>query len=184
MNTTRRTLDFPTAGAKARYLDFWARLEAHATPIVELAQRFKHLPLPKRAEAIFAYVRDSFGYQRDPGGVEELGDAGAILSRWWDDCDGKSRVMVALARACGLDARIVPVHRGGAFSHVQAQVRWQGSERDPRADAEGWILCELILSGVPLGAGIEAMRRDARGAPVYAGPQPAAPNGTSPAKRG
>jgi hypothetical protein len=37
------------------------------------------------------------------------------------------------------------------FVHVQAEVRWPGSVRDPRADNDGWILAELILRGVELG---------------------------------
>lgn len=182
MITTRRTLDFPSGLAKARYLDFWARVEKYAAPIQRLAPRFMTLPLERRADAIHAHVRDSIGYQRDPNRQEELADAGAILSRTYDDCDGKSRVFVSLCLACGLDARIMPVYRGANFSHVQAQVRWPGSCSDARADADGWILAELILRGTPLGSGVETLRRDERGAPLYAGPQQAGPSGTYPAR--
>ncbi len=72
-----------------------------------------------------------------------------MLERGADDCDGKSRLFVALVRAApigGVEARILPVfrHHKGIFTpddfvHVQAQVRWPGSEKKIHAGAGGWL---------------------------------------------
>lgn len=159
--TDRRPLTFPDGLAKARYIDFMSRLHAHAAPVRALvdASRWRDLPPRKRAEAIHAFLRDRIAYVRDPGRREELADAGVVLQRRLEDCDGKAHTFVALARASGLDARIRPIFQDGAFTHVQAEVRWPGSQTDPRADADGWLVAELILAGVPLGSGAEAARR-------------------------
>lgn len=162
----RRSLDFGSGDAKARFIDFWGRLEAHSAPIRDLVARrgwATLAPIP-RAEAIHGYARDAIRYQRDPNHREELGDAGTVSGRGYDDCDGKARLFVACARAAGLDARIRPVFQSGVFTHVQAEVFLP---EHPRAMADGWVLAELILRGVPLGCGAEAARRDARGRYIY-----------------
>lgn len=41
--------------------------------------------------------------------------------------------------------------RHGNFVHVQAEVRYPGSEHEPNAQPGGWLLAELILRGCALG---------------------------------
>lgn len=125
------------------------------------------------AQSIHNFVRDRIRYVRDPidsrtgRREEQFADAGVVLRRGYDDCDGKARLVVALALVAGLEARIRAVFRVGDFVHVQAELRWRGSELYPRAQRGGWVVSETILRGVELGHGAEAMLRDAYGRPVY-----------------
>lgn len=81
-------------------------------------------------------------YGEDPG-VEELADPMKIVKRGYDDCDGKARCLVAFLRARGLHARIRPVFmKIGGFTHVQAEVRYPGSEKHPLAQDDGWLCLE------------------------------------------
>ena len=127
-------------------------------PVRALARVFvrRYPTPPELARGLQRWVRDRVTYRRDrptmAGAMgEEFASAAEVLQRRTDDCDGKSRVFVALARACGLEARIRPVFHGPDFVHVQAECRYPGSEREPKAEPGGWLLAELIVDGVGLG---------------------------------
>ena len=96
---------------------------------------FAHLALALARDCV-AFVRDTqrtggediAGYTREP--TEQ--DATEALARGRDDCDAKARLFVALCLAAGLSARMVPLWKGGALSHVSAEVWldgvWQPAE--------------------------------------------------------
>jgi hypothetical protein len=143
-------------------------------------------PLGILCERLQRWVRDVIAYVRDWGGREEFADSRTIIRRGFDDCDGKSRLYVALVRGlhiAGLRARIRPIvtPRKLEFVHVQAEVHFPGSEKDSRSFDGGWLLAELILAGVELGENPVAVgRKDAAGSYVLAGPPSAGlfdPNG-------
>ena len=161
--TVERRVAFSGGLEKARWLDSASKGDADHVAVRRLAARFRSLPPMRRAAALHQWVRDRIRYVRDPG-REQFADATTVLQRRFDDCDGKARLFVALARAAGLEARIRPIMHGDDFVHVQAEVRLAGH---PRADREGWVVCEFILRGVPLGSGIEAARRDDAGRLLY-----------------
>jgi hypothetical protein len=126
---------------------------------------------------LHAVVRDGIEYRRDRvHGIrwEEFADTLSILRRGYDDCDGKSRVLVALVRALtaapppwmqGLRlaqlrdtrARIRPVFEGRNFAHVQPELRWPGSEQVPGND-DGWVIAEVIVEGAGIGTDIETLK--------------------------
>lgn len=164
--SVRRAVTFENLRDKAAWLDAAASLDARHPGIRELAIRFQRAAGANRPDAlardIHRFCRDAIPYCYGPS-HQEFADSWTILNRpggVCDNCAGKSRVFVALCRAVELDARIVPNFRApDEFNHVQAQVRWHGSERDPRAEAGGWLRAELIVKDVPLGAGPEAGQR-------------------------
>lgn len=125
------------------------------------------------ADRIHRYVRDHIRYVRDPIDPatgrrrEEFADAGVVLRRGYDDCDGKARLVCALALRAGLQARLRAVFKVGDFVHVQAELRWPGSNRYPGASRDGWVISETILRGVELGHGAEAGLHNAYGGYVY-----------------
>ena len=64
-----------------------------------------------------------------------------------DDCDAKARLFVALCRAAGVPAELVPVWRDGALAHVFARAYCLApSERRP-----DWHAAETILARARLG---------------------------------
>jgi len=156
----RRPMTFANLVEKANWLDAAASLDARHPEIRELAIRFmkaRGANDPRGiATDIHAFVRDSISYCYGPS-HQEFADSATILNRpggACDNCAGKSRMFVALCRAVEIEARIVPNFRNpNEFNHVQAQVRWEGSEGEPRAEPGGWLRVELIVKGVPLGAG-------------------------------
>jgi transglutaminase-like putative cysteine protease len=155
---------FPHWLPKARYLDGAAREDAEHPAIRALAARFAMLPPAGRAAALFAFVRWAVAYKMDAWG-EEFDGAAITLKRGFDDCDGSARLLVALAIAAGLEARIraVLTEDGQEFEHCQAELRYPGSEGHPLAGPGGWILAELTLAGVELGQGAEAAQIDEQG---------------------
>lgn len=177
-----RRVSFASPTQKARWLDAACSLDAADPRVRALSRRFVEsakqrakAPTPWQqvfAEDVFRFVRDSIDYRRDPGGREQFADAATILFRTGaDDCDGKARTFVALIRAGGptVEARIRPVmNERGDFVHVQAETRWPGSKNDPRTQANGWILAELILRDVALGQDPDTAPRDAHGKRVLA----------------
>lgn len=164
--SVRRPMNFDNLTAKAAWLDAAASLDARNPGIRELAIRFQKSAGANNsallATNLHRFCRDSISYCFGPS-HQEFADSWTILNRpggACDNCAGKSRVFVALCRAVELDARIVPNFRQpDEFNHVQAQVRWDGSEKDPRAEEGGWLRAELIVKGVPLGSGPEAGER-------------------------
>lgn len=196
-----RRITWPDVAAKARYLDAGASLDAIDPRLRTLAVRLAgNAPTPRQAvERLFLFVRDRVKYVRDPHG-EDFADSASVLSKGEDDCDGKSRLFVALCRALGIErpgwrveAQIQPVFKRvpgmgePAFTHVQGRVRWYGSGSFPLADHNGWVLAELTLAGVPLGHGAEAAHRNAMTgrldvSGVDAGAEPAPPGPPAPEK--
>lgn len=165
----RRPMTFASLWDKARWLDAAASLDARHPGIREIAIRFQKArgaSDPRGvATDIHAFVRD-ISYCYGPS-HQEFADSWTILNRpggACDNCAGKSRLFVALCRAVEIEARIVPNFRNPTeFNHVQAQVRWPGSESEPRAEPGGWLRVELILRGVPLGGGPADAMRNAAG---------------------
>lgn len=167
-------LRFDGPHAKAAYLWHEAFRDASLPLVRRTAERFARIRDPyQRALAAHRFVRDAIRYVRDLGG-EELADSEVILLRGFDDCDGKTRVLVAIITAAerlapvGLRARPVPVFpEPDVFSHIAAELSWPGSSDHPRA-RDGWVRSETILAGCPLGSGTEAAQRDDAGRVLYA----------------
>lgn len=170
----KRVVTWDDAKEKARWLDAAASLDAGTEePVRKLALAFARASGPNDprafATAVQHFVRDAIEYVPDPDNQEEFADAATVLERGADDCDGKSRLFVALVRAApvgDVEARIVPVfrHKKGFFApddfvHVQAQVRWPGSRKDPRAEAGGWLRTELTLAGAEIGQDVNTLPR-------------------------
>jgi transglutaminase-like putative cysteine protease len=171
----RRPMTFRSLIDKAAWLDAAASLDARNPNIRELAIRFAKARGPNDqrgiANDLHDFVRDSVTYVYGPS-HQEFADSWTILNRPGgaaDNCAGKSRVFVALCRAVEIEARIIPNFKTpDEFNHVQAQVRYPGSQRDPRAEPGGWLRAELIVKGVPLGNGPEVADHDALGNIVLA----------------
>lgn len=165
MASTKRTVEFASPDEKAQWLDAMATVDSRVPYVRSFAVRFAKDPTISPndyeglARQIHRFVRDSIKYVPDPQ-WEELADTETMLRRGYEDCDGKARAFVALCRAVGIDARIRPIYAQGTddFIHVQAEVRWPGSERLPEAGAGGWLGAELIVKGIPLGANPEHYR--------------------------
>lgn len=166
-----RKIQFATLEEKARWLDANASLDADLSYVRQVAGRFARAFNPNDHEALarslHRFVRDGIRYVPDPG-EEEFADSETILKRGYDDCDGKSRLFVALCRAVGLEARIVPVFKPhpDRFVHVQAEVRWKGSQAVRGAEPGGWLLAELILKNCALGQAPDSLPRAADGTRV------------------
>ena len=177
----RRHVIFKGPVEKAKWLDAGASEDATEPELRRwAAHRFLYdarsqlFGLDRIAHAVHRFVRDRIAYVHDWGGKEEFADSRTILARAYDDCDGKARLFVAIIRALGipeLQARIRPVFKGRDFVHVQAEVKFPGSEHDPRSFDGGWLLAELIVEGVELGDDPKK-GRDASGHYVMAGPPP------------
>lgn len=135
-------------------------------------------PIHRVLERIHRWARDAIAYVGDPkdgdgARHEEFADSETIIRRGFDDCDGKSRLFVALVRALrlpGVEARIRPVwNQQREFVHVQTEVRWPGCGH--LGGPDGWVLGEMILAGVDLGDDpMRTGRRDDAGKWVLAGP--------------
>lgn len=182
-----RIVIFEGPEEKAAWLDSAASLDATTPEVRAVAKKFvddvaRSMPKTPRTSPAFLsalahevhhWVRDHLAYEHDPGGREEFADTATILTRGYDDCDGKCRAFVAIIRAIGapLEARIRPIFDSTRdFVHVQAEVRWPGSEREKGASPGGWLLAECILKGVELGEDPEQAPRDASGRRILAGP--------------
>jgi transglutaminase-like putative cysteine protease len=151
----RRVVAFRNLKEKAEWLDGAAWEDAHRPCVRELGVRFARSIGPQKpallADEFFRFVRDSIRYVPGPSG-QEFADSCVILKRGSDNCAGKARLFVALCRSVGIEARIAPhFNEYDQFDHVQAQVRWRGSEKDPRAEEGGWIRAELTIKDLALG---------------------------------
>lgn len=165
-------LEFPTLQDKANWLDANASIDATGVKLRARAEQLARGVDARAgrgalARAIYTFCRDSIRYVQDRGrgpSHEEFADSETIISRGYDDCDGKSRCFVALCRALGLEARIRAIFpTADNFKHVQAEVRWPGSEREPLAQPGGWMLAELILKGCELGENPDDVPRGPHG---------------------
>jgi transglutaminase-like putative cysteine protease len=173
-----RVMSFATLEEKASWLDAAASLDTSLLYVRKFAQQFKRFASnkPNCARIIHHWVRDNIHYVQDyriienlPG--EEFADSEAVLRRGYDDCDGKARLFVCLCRLQGIASRIRPVFRRHPqldFVHVQAEVRWPGSEREKNAEPGGWLLCELILKDCEIGENPDDVPRDKNGKRVLA----------------
>lgn len=102
------------------------------------------------AHLVHALARDGIRYQTDTkrtGGEDIAGFTRRQsyplepLERGTDDCDAKARLFVALCRAVGLRARMVPRWDGETLRHVSAAVTIDGKE----------LAAETILARARLG---------------------------------
>ena len=156
-----------TPQEKARWLDEAAQADARLPLTRRLAVTVARKIDPNRkdllAEELHRFVRDSIHYVHDPS-FEEFASSDVTLQRGIGDCDDKARLFVALARSVGLEAHIRPVYnKQGDFVHVQAIVRWPGSQSYRLAYPDGWIVAEFIVEGARLGDDFPQFPRDAAG---------------------
>jgi transglutaminase-like putative cysteine protease len=81
---------------------------------------------PWYARAIHAFTRDAIDYVDDPEQVFRSSDA--TLNLGIGNCVNTARLVVALARAVGLEAAAVPVvNRDGEITHTCARIRLDGA---------------------------------------------------------
>jgi hypothetical protein len=175
-----RLVHFADTHEKARWLDAAASLDAGTDFVRSLARRLVGDVLAdgrtnadtkgqRIAEHLHRIVRDEIGYERDrhEGKRREVfADSQTVVQRGYDDCDGKSRLLVALVRALErpdlIQARIRAVFpEPDDFRHVQAELRWPGV---------AWRLGEVTIAGVGLGEDPKRLRRPDGSYPL-AGPR-------------
>jgi transglutaminase-like putative cysteine protease len=118
---------------------------------VELTRKFRPDDWSNQARALHRWVRDHIRYVHDPDGFEELAPAPVVLERGFDDCDGKVKLVVAMAKALGLDADFQPVWVGPSLGHVQWRVRFPGSTQNHGADEAGYLVGDVTVKGAELG---------------------------------
>lgn len=165
--TATGLISWRTPKEKARWLDEAAQNDARLPLTRRLAVTVARKTDPNRkdllAEELHRFVRDSIRYVHDPS-FEEFASSDVTLQRGIGDCDDKARLFVALARAVGLEAHIRPVFdAAGNFVHVQAVVRWPGSQSYRLAKPGGWVVSELIVEGARLGDDFPQFPRDVAG---------------------
>src|SRR6185369_2751129 len=111
-HTEDRVLTFKTLDEKARWLDAEASLDSLREGVQVAAGRVTREISPEmRARKLQRWVRDNIKYVADfrvstGQEGEELADSETILRRGYDDCDGKSRLFVALVRAAEMLAPV------------------------------------------------------------------------------
>lgn len=152
---------------KAKWLDEAAMTDARLPLTRRLAVTIARKTDPNRkdllVEELHRFVRDSIHYVHDPS-FEEFASSDVTLQRGIGDCDDKARLFVALARSAGIEAHIWPIYnKQGDFVHVQAIVRWPGSDRYRLARQGGWVVAELIVEGARLGDDFAQFPRDVAG---------------------
>lgn len=159
MLTHRRAVVFVDWQAKARYLDGAASVDARRPYVRQVARWVAMARDPNdkggMVRDLYRIVRDHVRYVHDPDS-EEFSDADTVLAQGYGDCDDKARAFVALCRSLRIEAAIRPVlsrrpDGGDDFTHVQAVVRWPGSYQEPKAQAGGWLVAELIMRDADLG---------------------------------
>jgi len=167
----RRRLHFRDDFEKLAFIQEGAARDAQKTPVVQLATTLVRPFAPddyaRRVQEIHRFVRDGIHYQHDPNLRQRLTDAETALNWGMENCTGKTRTAVALARSLGIDAKHWGVWRGPVLVHVQPAYRWPGSEMfpgaksdtDPRAGRQlaptgkaEWVIGEVTVKGAELGA--------------------------------
>ena len=123
-----RTVQFASNLDKARYMANGSARDVYSPEVQRWAAVFNRVPMNDRPAAILKFCQYAIDYVRDPK-REVLEDASVTLCRGFGDCDAKTRVFVALCRACGIRAREKPVRPDQDFPHIFAEVffrgRWQ-----------------------------------------------------------
>lgn len=120
-----RVIEFDSNLAKARYMALGSIEDVHLPEVQRWAAVFNRLPMGERPAAILKFCQYAIDYVRDPK-REVLEDASVTLCRGFGDCDAKTRVFVALCRACGIRAREHPVRPDQDFPHIFAEVFLRG----------------------------------------------------------
>lgn len=127
--------------AKWRFLERVPELDAQDPALRDVATHLWRAALCRPRVFVHlahALARDGITYQTDTartGGEDIAGftrrqsHALEALERGRDDCDAKARLFVALCRAAGLRARMVPRWEGETLRHVSAAVTLEGKER-------------------------------------------------------
>jgi transglutaminase-like putative cysteine protease len=156
-----RAISFEQWQDKARWLDGAATYDARLPRVRDVARmiaapHFARDPNDVKSVVldVFFVVRTHIHYVSDPMS-EEFSDAEQVLDSREGDCDDKVRCFVALVRSLytpeRCDVMIRPVLKGGEFAHVQAVVKWPGSQKEPKALPGGWLVAEVILRDAQLG---------------------------------
>ena len=114
-------VEFPTNRAKANWMLTKSAEDVKLPEVQRWSQVFRNLPERERPAAILKFCQFGLQYVRDPR-REVLEDSAVTLVRGWGDCDAKSRLFVALCRACGIPARGLPVRPDDDFPHILAEV--------------------------------------------------------------
>lgn len=113
----------PDGWAAARLLVERAEWEARAPTLDSVARELAHGPAELRARRIHAWVRRRLRFEPEKG--ERFMSARAMLAMGAvGDCDDHARVVYALARKCGLPARLAFLARQGASGpkHVWCEI--------------------------------------------------------------
>ena len=75
------------------------------------------------AESLFAFVRDSIRYTRDPVFFESVADPVKTLELGYGDCDDKTTLLAALLESVGYPTRfVVAGYQSEQYEHVYLQV--------------------------------------------------------------
>lgn len=123
---------------------------------------------------VFRWVRDAIRYQADPGLIQDFSPARAVLERGRGNCVLKSKLAVAMLRALGMDADIVPVWDAkGNLPHVYIRVRFPGSHL-VEGNRQGWLYAEMTIRGAELGMNPAAIASNPQTGklPLSGGPEP------------
>ena len=144
---------FPGREAKAQYMAEAALRDARDPAVISWAHQFMALPPEQRAAAILRFCQLGLRYQRDPAwhdqagnrhGIEVLDSSAVLLFRGYGDCDAKTRLFLALCKACGVPARLDPVFRGAeGFPHVRAEVLDETTGR--------WLIADPSIANSTIG---------------------------------
>lgn len=167
-------LSFPSEKAKAQWLEAQTLTDWQEPVVKRLAAQlyWESIRLCGQrssadfdltlARTIHNWVRDNIRYVKDVRSDGTRGEQFAsptiVIGRGYDDCDGKSRAVVALVKACRnyfaspLDARLLCSFSGGTFVHVQSEILVNGE----------WLLSDAIVAGFELGDTVD-QHRDAAG---------------------
>jgi transglutaminase-like putative cysteine protease len=147
--------------------------------IIEFASRLARPFAPDDYLAIvreiFRWVRDGIRYQADPGLVQDYASAREVLERGRGNCVLKTKLAIALMRALGMEADVVPVWgKGGELPHVQMRVRFPGSNRVD-GNRDGWLYGEITIRGAELTQDPKAVASNPETGklPLSGGPDPA-----------
>jgi transglutaminase-like putative cysteine protease len=142
--TAAYALDCPTMAARIRLLDELARFDAERDPVVihlartaraEIEKLHPEDPKWATAAALHQFVKTNVRFVPEAGELFQPSDY--TLKVGIGDCDDSARLLVALLRAAGLQARLMtlgapPTHVSAGFHHDQVGWVWLETTIDAR----------------------------------------------------